>query len=256
VVHPESHNALQLHGQGLVLLHEFDPTLVQTTRCVGPETEGTVGMKFDTGNLDAPNNYVRFHLHELLPEVDRIVYLDSDLVVLGDVAELLQSMDGSNATVAAVPRLNNVLQVYIDVFLPKFPRWVPSESPSFNAGVMVINLQAWRSRQVTARIEEWVAENKKNRIWRHGSQPAMLLVFHDEVHWLDWQWNVDGLGHRLNYPQEVLQDAKILHWTGPLKPWLDDGVNRLLWEPHTMRYCPLYSNRHHTTTCRPDSWFC
>lgn len=85
---------------------------------------------------------------------------------------------------------------------------------------------------------------------------------------------------------------QVLHWTGPLKPWRHHGVNRKLWEPHTRecalkqffgsdskglkrpishscsqkwaraapdsgeRYCPQYSFREHTTTCRPDSWFC
>lgn len=84
----------------------------------------------------------------------------------------------------------------------------------------------------------------------------MLLLFHDEACKLPYRWNVDGLGHRLNYPKHVLTEGGLFHWTGPLKPWKEDGVNRLLWEPYTLNYCPQFSHRVHTTTCRPDSWYC
>ncbi len=52
-------------------------------------------------------------------------------------------------------------------------------------------------------------------LWRHGSQPLMLLLFHDEACSLPRTWNVDGLGHRLNYPKEVLEPGKVLHCIGP-----------------------------------------
>ena len=32
------------------------------------------------------------------------------------------------------------------------------------------------------------------------------------------------------YAQQLI--AQVLHWTGPLKPWRQHGVNRKLWEPH------------------------
>jgi alpha-1,4-galacturonosyltransferase len=126
---------------------------------------------------------------------------------------------------------------------------------------MVLNLAQWRAQRVTSVIERWTSFEEGlrtrtgNGMWTHGSQPVLLLAFHDDAEWLSSSWNVDGLGHRLNYPKEVLKPAQILHWTGPLKPWAHHGVNRLLWEPYSF-YCPPYSYRIHTTTCRPDSWFC
>eukprot|EP00971_Amphidinium_carterae_P171086 3390652-Amphidinium_carterae.1 len=214
----------------------------------------------DTGNLFAAHNFVRFVLHELLPDIPIVLYIDVDVVVRGDVCELFDlnvlSLNGSVSTIAAVQRTNQPLRMYVDVLQPAFPGWVPSEAPSFNAGVMLIDLFRWRSRGATDVIAEWVSMNQDRQLWLHGSQPPLLLLFHDEVAPLDWRWNIDGLGHRLNYPKSVLQEARILHWTGPLKPWRHHGVNRLLWEPYTLHYCPEFSGREHTTTCRPDSWFC
>eukprot|EP00928_Gymnodinium_smaydae_P000163 TRINITY_DN10056_c0_g1_i2.p1 TRINITY_DN10056_c0_g1~~TRINITY_DN10056_c0_g1_i2.p1 ORF type:complete len:797 (-),score=143.12 TRINITY_DN10056_c0_g1_i2:99-2489(-) len=220
-------------------------------------------LKSDTGNLGAVHNFVRFVLHSLLPALPRVVYLDVDLVVRGDLTQLYDTPllaaspgNGSAATIAVVRRTHQPLRVYVDVLQPAVPSWVPSEAPSFNAGVLVIDLERWRARRASSLVAEWISANRQRRLWNGGSQPPLLLLFYDDVAALDFGWNIDGLGHRLNYPKDVLRQAKVLHWTGPLKPWRHHGVNRFLWEPYLLEYCPAYSFREHTTTCRPDSWFC
>ncbi|CAE7537158.1 GAUT15 [Symbiodinium natans] len=266
--------AFRLHGQAQLLVHGLDPDHIwaevgmnatgtlnhPATAVMMGETDLSNSLRSDTGNLGAVHNFARFSLHTLLPALSRVVYMDVDVVVRGDLAELynvpMRTVNGAPGTVAAVQRSNQPLRTYVDVLQPAVPSWLPSEAPSFNAGVMVIDLVRWRQRQASRLIAEWIQMNSRRRLWLHGSQPPLLLLFHDEVVSLHWSWNVDGLGHRLNYPKHVLAEAKVLHWTGPLKPWRHHGVNRKLWEPHTREYCPKYSFREHTTTCRPDSWFC
>ncbi|CAE7194153.1 GAUT3 [Symbiodinium sp. CCMP2592] len=267
--------AFRLHGRSQLILHGLNPdhiwaevgmnsTGVRANHSASAimlgETDLSNSLRSDTGNLGAVHNFARFSLHTLLPGLSRVVYLDVDVVVKGDLAELynvtMSTVNGAPGTVAAVQRSNQPLRTYVDVLQPAVPSWLPSEAPSFNAGVMVIDLARWRQRHASRLVAEWIEMNSRRRLWLHGSQPPLLLLFHDEVVSLHWSWNVDGLGHRLNYPKHVLAEAKVLHWTGPLKPWRHHGVNRKLWEPHTREYCPKYSNREHTTTCRPDSWFC
>lgn len=256
-------------GEARLLIHSLDPETIWREVCLNSSRPGAVmlgetdlsnSLRSDTGNLGAVHNFARFSLHQLLPHLSRVVYLDEDVVVKGDLLELfhvsMSTDNGAPGTVAAVQRKNQPLRTYVDVLQPAVPHWLPSEAPSFNAGVMVIDLNRWRQRHASQLVAEWIAMNARRRLWLHGSQPPLLLLFHDEVVSLHWSWNVDGLGHRLNYPKNVLNEAKVLHWTGPLKPWRHHGVNRLLWEPHTREYCPRYSFREHTTTCRPDSWFC
>ncbi|CAJ1329955.1 unnamed protein product, partial [Effrenium voratum] len=256
-------------GAARLLIHRLDPEQVWTEVGLNSSRSGAVmlgetdlshSLRSDTGNLGAAHNFARFLLHQLLPGLSRVVYLDVDVVVKGDLTELfdtpMRTEKGAHGTVAAVQRSNQPLKVYVDVLQPAVPQWLPSEAPSFNAGVMVIDLERWRRRQASRFVAEWIATNARRRLWLHGSQPPLLLLFHDEVVPLHWSWNVDGLGHRLNYPKHVLNEARVLHWTGPLKPWRHHGVNRKLWEPYAREYCPKYSFREHTTTCRPDSWFC
>jgi len=52
---------------------------------------GKGGKVYDSSraaDLSQPNLFARFHFTDVLPQVDRVVYLDVDLVVLGDIAEL------------------------------------------------------------------------------------------------------------------------------------------------------------------------
>lgn len=272
-------SAFRLRGASTLLLHCLNATRVWEQvglpsaasaassvaargngSAVGGDEIDAGALASDTGNLGAVHNFARFVLHELLPGLPRVVYLDVDIVVRGDLTELynapLTLPGGDVGTIAAVRRSHQPLRIYVDVLQPAVPSWVPSEAPSFNAGVLVIDLVRWRERNAARLIAEWVALNARRRLWLHGSQPPLLLLFHDEVVPLPRGWNIDGFGHRLNYPKDVLKQAKILHWTGPLKPWRHHGVNRILWEPYALEYCPQFSFREHTTTCRPDSWFC
>eukprot|EP00439_Symbiodinium_sp_Y106_P013020 s880_g1.t3 len=134
------------------------------------------------------------------------------------------SADGSvvawGDVLAAVPRRHLPLSFYLKVFSPRMPLWVPSSAPSFNAGVMVIDMRAWAELNVTGEVVAWARRNKNRDLWRHGSQPPLLLLLYDRVEWIADIWNVDGLGHYGNRSSELISKAKILHWTGPLKPWL------------------------------------
>ena len=218
---------------------------------IGSVRSNATQTHWDFGDLTSASNYVRFSLADMLPTVERVLYLDADIVTRGDVCRARDDFPPTKM-IGAVLRMANPISTYVNA--AKSPIWLPTNAPSFNAGVLMLNLKLWRERNAKEVVEHWVSLN--HGLWRHGSQPSLLLGFGDEVARLEWYWNVDGFGHRLNYPKNVLNDAIVLHWTGPLKPWLKDGINRKLWERYIPQYCANVSNRHHTVTCRPDSWFC
>ncbi|CAK8987748.1 Probable galacturonosyltransferase-like 10 (Galactinol synthase 8) (AtGolS8) (GolS-8) [Durusdinium trenchii] len=179
------------------------------------------GVTLETGDLNAPHNFVRFYLAKWI-SASRIVYLDTDVIVKGDVCELhdMAFQSSREAVLAAVPRRHLPLSFYLKVFSPKMPIWLPSTAPSFNAGVMVIDMKLWERLNVTNAVLKWARQNKDRDLWRHGSQPPLLLLLYDRTEWIPDVWNVDGLGHGAPRSPELIRDAKILHWTGPLKPWL------------------------------------
>ena len=94
-------------------------------------------------------------LSDLLPEsLERVLFLDADMLVLDDIARIWET-DISNSSVAAV----------VDQAIPlcSSPRGVkdrsslgiPDSAPYFNAGVMLINLTRWRRLNIPARASEY-----------------------------------------------------------------------------------------------------
>ena len=58
----------------------------------------------DVGNLASPANFARFQFHTLFPRLHRAIYLDTDTVVRGDIAQVWRRLVGSRKLLVAVPR--------------------------------------------------------------------------------------------------------------------------------------------------------
>ena len=87
--------------------------------------------------------YFRLFIASLYPQYNKAIYLDSDIVVLHDVAELF-NIDIGNNLVGAVPddiiQKNEVFQEYVEKVVG-----VSSYKNYFNAGVLVMNLEELRN---------------------------------------------------------------------------------------------------------------
>lgn len=177
--------------------------------------------------LEQPLNYARNYLADLLePCVRRVIYLDSDLVVLDDIAKLWATSLGhqtigapeychANFTKYFTPRFWSVKR-YADTFTGRNPCY-------FNTGVMVIDLVRWRRFGYTSRIERWMEIQKSHRIYELGSLPPFLLVFAGHVAPIEHRWNQHGLGGdnvRGSCRDIHSGPVSLLHWSGSGKPWL------------------------------------
>ncbi|XP_042493408.1 probable galacturonosyltransferase-like 1 [Macadamia integrifolia] len=202
--------------------------------------------------LDCPLNYARNYLANLLPLcVRRVVYLDSDLVVVDDIAKLAATPLGDHSVLAAPEYCNANFTSY---FTPTF--WAnPAlslifagrKACYFNTGVMVIDLERWRAGDYTTKIVEWMELQKRMRIYELGSLPPFLLVFAGNIAPVDHRWNQHGLGGdnfwglcRDLHPGPV----SLLHWSGKGKPWVRLDANRpcpldALWAPYDLLQTPF-----------------
>ncbi|KAF4380651.1 probable galacturonosyltransferase-like 1 [Cannabis sativa] len=202
--------------------------------------------------LDCPLNYARNYLAELLPTtVRRVVYLDSDLVLVDDIAKLAATPLGDDTVLAAPEYCNANFTSY---FTPSFwsnpslsMTFAGREACYFNTGVMVMDLERWRVGGYTAKIIEWMELQKRMRIYELGSLPPFLLVFAGNIAPVDHRWNQHGLGGdnfrglcRDLHPGPV----SLLHWSGKGKPWARLDANRpcpldALWAPYDLLQTPF-----------------
>ncbi|KAL5974294.1 putative galacturonosyltransferase-like 9 [Asimina triloba] len=200
--------------------------------------------------LENPLNYARNYLADVLdPCVKRVIYLDSDLVVVDDIGRLWSTPLRGSRTVAAPEYCRaNFSKYFTEAFWsdPTMGRKLfegRSRRPCyFNTGVMVMDLERWRAGNYREKIEGWMEVQKQKRIYDLGSLPPFLLVFGGDVEPVEHRWNQHGLGGdnvvgscRPLHPGPV----SLLHWSGKGKPWarIDAGAPCQLdnlWAPYDL----------------------
>ncbi|KAL7151124.1 hypothetical protein ABFS83_04G010300 [Erythranthe nasuta] len=179
--------------------------------------------------LEQPLNYARNYLGDLLENcVTRVIYLDSDLVVVDDISKLWSTSLGKKTIGAPEYCHANFTKYFTEHFWadPRYAGVFSSRSPCyFNTGVMVIDLDKWRRFGYTRRIEQWMETQKTSlsRIYELGSLPPYLLVFAGHVAPIEHRWNQHGLGGdnvRGSCRDLHAGPVSLLHWSGSGKPWL------------------------------------
>lgn len=196
--------------------------VADSLRCFSPDLDRSTLPIRPTDHLTV-ETYYRLFLEMAFDEtVKRVVYLDADLVVLGDLSQLA-AVDLGGKTIGAI----------VDIYVRRWGKGggalrgeTTDDNPYFNAGVLVIDLDAWRTRQVQPRALDFLASNR-DRILFHD-QDALNAVLADDWKALDPRWNRmthyweqrrDGT---LPFSQETiasLHDPFIVHFATGSKPW-------------------------------------
>ena len=127
--------------------------------------------------------YARLLIDRLLPtDIGRILYLDCDMIVRGDIKELWER-DLTGKTVGAVreavPYSNHATL------------GLPLGAPYFNAGVMLIDLERWRALEIGHRALDFVCNNPDKLLW--WDQCALNLVLYEDWMSLENKWNVQTM---------------------------------------------------------------
>lgn len=202
--------------------------------------------------LDSPLNYARNYLANLLPPcIKKVIYLDSDVILVDDISVLAATALGKTAVLAAPEYCNANFTSYFTPTLWSNPSlsliFEGRNACYFNTGVMVIDLERWRKGDYTKKIVEWMELQKRIRIYVLGSLPPFLLVFAGNIAPVDHRWNQHGLGGD-NF-QGLCRDlhpgpVSLLHWSGKGKPWARLDANQpcpldALWAPYDLLQTPF-----------------
>jgi lipopolysaccharide biosynthesis glycosyltransferase len=162
------------------------------------------------------DTYVRLWVEEFFPpEVTRVLYLDADLVVVGDIAPLW-NVDLGGALMGAVDIPGSERGVTL--------LGIKSEDGYFNAGMLVIDLQQWRSTGAGTTVLEYIQRNPERVLY---DQDALNACFHGCTKRLDYKWNVIRPFYREPIPlplsreqiERIRREAVIIHFNGSSKPW-------------------------------------
>jgi lipopolysaccharide biosynthesis glycosyltransferase len=159
--------------------------------------------------------YFRLRIDELLPAtLERVLFLDPDMVITGDVTELF-SMDLLGFPFAAAPDL--FVEVYRKEIRTKIA--LSANAPYFNAGVLLVDLPRWRSLNIGARAIDYCRSNRDSVTY--WDQCALNHVANGRFYLLDEKWNFQTNSVFQTQSAHKLHSASIIHFTGDLKqkPW-------------------------------------
>ena len=169
----------------------------------------SVSEKLPIRDYYSKTTYYRLFIAEMFPQYDKVIYIDSDTVVQGDISELYLT-DIRDAYVGAC---HEQAMVQVDEYGTYCERVVGvSRHNFFNAGLLLINCERFRTHSV---LEKFVECLKAYNFVVTQDEDYLNLICKDHVHWLDQRWNTEIFG-KIGYP---IEEAKILHYIMTSKPW-------------------------------------
>ena len=177
--------------------------------------------------------YFRLKIPDLLCGIDKVIYLDCDLVANGSLSELF-SKDITDHPIGMVPEPQDASEGH------KKRLNLTDPSAYCNAGVLLINCKKWREERLCERLFEYVAQNSD--ILKLHDQDTLNLVFRGKIKELGARWNllcsliladfemkcakirVICSPAMLRSPEE-LDSAKIIHFASDVKPWSGRAIH-------------------------------
>lgn len=173
--------------------------------------------------------YYRIFAARYLPDtLDRVLYLDPDLVVRGSLTELYQTSMGY-AFFAAASHVPKSLERLNSLRLHS-----RSDGPYINSGVMLLNLERLRREQDMEQVFRYIEENKAALFL--PDQDVISALYGDRILPLDpWIYNMTErlLAAAVLRPQLAIDldwvsaHSRIIHYCGRNKPWKEHYVGRL-----------------------------
>jgi lipopolysaccharide biosynthesis glycosyltransferase len=164
------------------------------------------------------DNWTRLWIEEFFADdIDRVLYLDGDIVVLGSIAELWRAdLGGALFGAVDIPGAQHGIDKL----------GMRAEDGYFNSGVLLVDLEQWRKTHALQTILGYIDAHPERLVYTLD-QDALNACFYARRKRLDYKWNAiwpffrDPVTLPLSAGEiaRVRQEARIIHFNGNLKPW-------------------------------------
>ncbi len=174
--------------------------------------------------------YFRIFAAKYLPQdLDRILYLDSDTLVINSLKELYNIDFDDNYFIAAT-HIKKLLHKFHEIRLN-----IKENEPYINTGVLLINLDKLRNENIEEKVVKYVQENEKKLML--PDQDIISALYGDKIKLVDaLKYNLGERAwklHNFNNPENkitlrwICKNTVILHYYGKNKPWNKEYIGSL-----------------------------
>lgn len=191
------------------------------------QEKGIKGYRYDNA-AGGYTTYSKLLIHDLIPDKNRLIYIDDDTVVVGDITGL-GSLDMHGKPIGlAYDCCQNRYKKFISI---------NENEGYYNAGIVVFDIDKWKERRCMERIIDHISRVRSE--YPLADQDLFNVVLHEDIYRLDMKYNY--LSQYFLYPYSGLKkvydlndgyfytkdeyvdpsQAKIIHFCGQtfLRPW-------------------------------------
>ncbi|KAK1258299.1 putative galacturonosyltransferase 11 [Acorus gramineus] len=202
-------------------------------------SENESDSKFSNPKYIPLLDHLKFYIPDIHPSLEKVIYLDDDVIVQKDLTPLFSLDLHGNVNGAVETCLEGFHRYhrYLNFSNPIISSQFDPQACGWAFGMNVFDLIAWKKANVTSRYRYWMEQNIDQTLWKKETLPVGLLSFNGLTEPLDRRWHVLGLGHDLGLDDRLIESAAVLHYDGYMKPWLELAYER--YKPQWDRYVNL-----------------
>lgn len=179
--------------------------------------------KLYTRDYYSKTTYFRLFIPNLYPQYDKALYLDCDIVILDDIANLYGIDMGDNLVAAAPDDVIQTIKVFQD-YVEKVVG-VADHRNYFNAGILLMNLDELRKFKFQ---EKFIYSLGKITFSVAQDQDYLNRLCKGRVKLIDKNWN------RMPVTKDKVKpsDVKLVHYNLAFKPWHFEDIlfKEFFWE--------------------------
>ncbi|XP_074275773.1 putative galacturonosyltransferase 3 [Silene latifolia] len=203
---------------------------------------GSDQLKYRNPKYLSMLNHLRFYLPEVYPKLDKILFLDDDIVVQKDLTPLWSTdMKGMvNGAVETCKESFHRFDKYLNFSNPLISQNFDPNACGWAYGMNLFDLKEWKKQNITGIYHHWQELNEDRTLWKLGTLPPGLITFYNLTYPLDRSWHVLGLGYDPALNQTAIENAAVVHYNGNYKPWLDLAIAKYksYWSRYVMFHSP------------------
>lgn len=172
---------------------------------IKPDMEKLKNCNTYKGDYISLATYYRLFIPELIPQEDKVLYLDCDIIVRKPLSNLYNK-DFEENTILGV----------VDVAVKEHSKRLNLKK-YINAGVILFNSKVMRNENSDEKIINWI--NKNNDKIECHDQDVINAVFNEKIKYIEDIWNAQvKKEHDTRFSS--IEDPSILHFISPKKPWV------------------------------------
>ncbi len=153
-------------------------------------------------------------------DYDKLLFMEPDQIVKKDLTVFWNQVISEKNKIREVSYQNGAKTlITLEKLNPGKPVY------AYNCGVMVIDTKFWKEKNCEMLCMDAIKKQKEmnGEYYNYYAEGAINVALQPWITHLDEKYNTCNLGWLPQIDSKILENAVILHWNGPMKPWKLDG---------------------------------